>query len=155
MERRQFHLGIGIGAAIGALLAVVLFCYLLAFEPGGFRVAIGAGVGIIMIGMLLGAIFGWVFSRSRPTAVEVIGVPQGRNIRILMWLTTAWAIFFAVRAGRGGEIVEALGWLGLAGAWILGASGVAQRARIFLYLSGAALLLGLLLLSSGFILGEF
>ena len=143
----------GIGAAIGALLAAVFFCYLLAFEPGGFSVGTEVGVGLLMIGLLLGAILGWIFSRSRPPVEQVIGVPQVRSSRIVFWITTAMAIFFAVLAGREGELVEALGWLGLAGAWSLQASGAAERARIFLYLSGGILLVSILLLGSGFILG--
>lgn len=156
MERRKLNLGIAIGAAIGAVLAAGLYNYLLAFAPGGFRLSAGSLAGLIMIadGMILGALLGWVFSRSRPTARQVIGVPQGRRIRILLWLTTAMAILFAVGAGREGELVSALGWLGLAGAGTLQASGVAERARILLYLSGVFLLLGILLLSSAFILGE-
>jgi hypothetical protein len=154
MERRGFRSGIAIGAAIGALLAAVSFCYLLAFEPGGFKVGANASIGMLMIGVILGALFGWVFSSPRPTAEAVIGVPQRGSIRIVMWLTTAMALLFALGAGREGELVEALGWLGLAGAWTLQASGAAERARILLYLSGGVLLLGLLSLGSAFILGE-
>src|SRR4051794_25243691 len=150
MERRQFHPGIAIGAAIGALLAAVLFVYLLAFEPWGLGVSVETGIGIEMIGAILGAILGWVLSRPRPTMEEVVGVPRSRGIRIMMWIATAMAIFFAVIAGIGGELVEALGWLALAGCWTLQASGAAERARVFLYLSGGVLLLGLLLLSSAF-----
>lgn len=155
MERRQFHPGIAIGAAIGALLAAVLFVYLLAFEPGGWDVSIETGVGIEMIGAILGAVLGWVFSRSRPAVEEVVGVPRGRGIRIVMWFAAAMAVYFAVIAGISGELVEALGWLALTGCWTLQASGAAERARLFLYLSGGALLLGILLLGTGFILGEF
>ena len=154
MERRGFRSGIAIGAAIGALLAAVSFCYLLAFEPGGFKVATSAGIGMLMIGMILGSILGCVFSHPRRTAEALIGVPQRRGIRIVMWFTTAMALLFALGAGREGELVEALGWLGLAGAWTLQASGAAERARILLYLSGGVLLLGLLSLGSAFILGE-
>jgi hypothetical protein len=100
MQHRGFRSGIAIGAAIGALLAAVSFCYLLAFEPAGLEVGTDAGVGMLMIGILLGAIFGWVFSRPRPTAEAVIGVPQRTSIRIVMWFTTAMALFFAVGAGR-------------------------------------------------------
>ncbi len=154
MERKWFRYGIAIGAAIGAVLAAVSYCYLIAFEPGGFEVGTDAGVGMMMIGMILGSILGWVFSRPRPTAEAVIGLARRRSIRITLWLTTAMALLFTVGAGREGELVEALGWLGLAGAWTLQASGAAERARIFLYLSGGILLLGLLFLGSAFILGE-
>jgi high-affinity Fe2+/Pb2+ permease len=103
MERRKPNLAIGIGAAIGAVLAAVLYCYLLALEPGGFQVSAGSLVGLIMIadGMILGVILGWIFSRSRPTAEQVISVPQGRKIRILLWLTTAMAILLL--SERGGK----------------------------------------------------
>jgi hypothetical protein len=66
-------------------------------------VSAGSLVGLIMIadGMILGVILGWIFSRSRPTAEQVIGVPQGRKIRILLWLTTAMAILLL--SERGGK----------------------------------------------------
>src|SRR4051812_14094431 len=99
MEGRQFHSGIAIGVAIGALLAAASFCYLLAFEPGGFKVGINVGVGMMMIGLTLGAILGWAFSRPRPTAEAVIGVPRRRSIRVVMWFTTAMALLFALGAG--------------------------------------------------------
>jgi hypothetical protein len=153
MERRGFRSGIAIGEAIGALLAVALVAGL-GLGLGLFSVSFRTVFGAAMIGVILGAILGWVFSNPRPTAEAVIGVAQRRSIRIVMWLTTAMALLFALGAGREGELVEASGWLGLAGAWTLQASGAAERARILLYLSGGVLLLGLLSLGSAFILGE-
>jgi hypothetical protein len=150
MERR-WNPGIAIGAGIGALLGAVLFDYLLAFEPGGFRV----GVGGAMIGATLGAVLGWVLSRPRPAVEEVLGSTRPTtSIRIVMWVSTVGAIAIAVRAGIGGELVEALGWLALAGAWTLHASGAIERARALSYLSGGVLLLGFLFLGIAFILGE-
>jgi high-affinity Fe2+/Pb2+ permease len=55
----------GIGAAIGAVLAAVLYCYLIAFEPGGFTVPNWVGGVMIMVGVFLGSILSWLFSRLR------------------------------------------------------------------------------------------
>ncbi len=55
----------GIGAAIGAVLAAVVYCYLIAFEPGGFTVPDRVGGGMILVGVFLGAILSWLFSRLR------------------------------------------------------------------------------------------
>lgn len=66
MESTQFTLSMAVGAAIGAVLVAMLFCYLLAFEPGGFRVADEAAHRMIVIGLFLGALLGKVFSRYRP-----------------------------------------------------------------------------------------
>ncbi len=63
----HIKLAIGIGAAIGAVLAAVLHNFLIAFEPGGFTADAVSDVGLIMIvmGMALGASLGWLFSRLR------------------------------------------------------------------------------------------
>ena len=67
MERRQPSLSIAIGAAVGAVLAAVLHNLLIAFEPWGFTADAVSDVGLIMIliGMVLGASLGWVFSRYK------------------------------------------------------------------------------------------
>jgi high-affinity Fe2+/Pb2+ permease len=63
--RRQPNLAVGIGAAIGAVLAAVLYCYLIAFEPGGFTVPDPVGGVMILVGVFLGSILSWLFSRLR------------------------------------------------------------------------------------------
>jgi prolipoprotein diacylglyceryltransferase len=67
MERGKPNLSMAIGAAIGAVLAAVLHNFLIAFEPGGFTADAVSDVGLIMIviGMVLGASLGWVFSRYK------------------------------------------------------------------------------------------
>lgn len=153
-RRRKLHKGISIGAAIGAVLGAVFFDYLAAFTRWGFSVGFHTAVGAMVIGATLGVVVGWGFSRPRPSVEEVMGVPTSRRIRIVMWIAGAMAICLAVVAVTGGELVAALGWLGLAGGWILQASGAAERARTFLHLSGVVFLLGILLVGTGFILGE-
>ena len=150
MERGP-SMGIAIGAGIGALLGAVLIDYLV-LDTGGFNM-IRTFLGAAMIGATLGALLGWVLSRPSRTVEEVIGLPT-RRTRIVMWMTSVMAIAFAFSAGIDGEFVEAAGWLALAGAWILQASGAAERVRAFLYLSGGVLLLGFLFLGTAFILGE-
>ena len=51
--------------AIGAVLATVLYCYLIAFEPWGFGVPDGVSGVLILVGLLLGSILSWLLSRSR------------------------------------------------------------------------------------------
>lgn len=55
----------GIGAAIGAVLAAVLYCYLIAFEPGGFTVPDPVSGVMILVGVFLGSILSWLFSHLR------------------------------------------------------------------------------------------
>jgi hypothetical protein len=157
MERRQFHRGILIGEVIGLLLAAVLFVYLLAFEPGGFRVGFHTGIGAAMIGIILGAILGWAFSRPRPSMEEVLGVhrvhPSGIS-NIFMWVAGAMAVVLAVGMGIEGKLVGALGWLALAITWLLLASGAAERARALLYVSGSVFVIGLLSVGTAFFIGE-
>lgn len=157
MESRQFHRGILIGEVIGLLLAAVLFVYLLVFEPGGFRVGLHTGIGAAMIGMILGAVLGWAFSRPRPSMERVLGVhrvhPSGIS-RIFMWVAGAMAVVLAVEMGIEGKLVGAVGWLALAVTWTLLASGAAERARALLYVSGSVFVIGLLSLGTAFFIGE-
>ncbi|MCA1838470.1 MAG: hypothetical protein LC674_06935 [Actinobacteria bacterium] len=155
MQRRlRFRRGIAIGEAVGALLAVALVAGL-GLGLGLFSVSFQTVFGAAMIGVIIGAIPGWVFSRPRATVEEVIGVPASRRIRILMWVASVGAIALALRAGIDGELLVATGFLALAGAWILHASRMAERARVLLHLSGCVFLLGLLLVSTAFLFGEF
>jgi hypothetical protein len=51
--------------AIGAVLATVLYCYLIAFEPRGLGVPDGVGGVMVLAGLLLGSVLSWLFNRSR------------------------------------------------------------------------------------------
>lgn len=150
MKRKRM----GIGAAIGAILGAVLYNYLLAFEPRGFSVGSEAFFGPLLIGMILGAFLGWVFSRPRPPIEEVLGRPTSRRGRIVAWAATVLGLALAVGAWMGDALVAASGWLEIAAAWALLASGAAERARGLLYLAGGVFLLGLLSLGTSFLLSE-
>lgn len=154
MVRRN---GMAIGIAVGVLLGSLFFNYILAFEPGGFSAEARAGIGAAMIGATIGGILGWVLSRPRPSVEDVLGVPATRrsSSRGVMWAATVMGIVFAVGAGLGGSLVAAFGWLALALAYTLFASGAAARARGVLYLSVVVFLLGLLSLGTALFLGEF
>ena len=144
--------GIAIGEAIGALLAVALVAGL-GLGLGLFSVSFHTIFGAAMIGVIIGAIPGWVFSRPRPTVEELIEVPASSNR--IMWVTSMGAIGLALSAGINGEPLVATGFLALAGFWILHVSRMAGRARVLLYLSGCFFLLGLLSVSTAFLFGEF
>jgi hypothetical protein len=155
MERRQqFRWGIAIGEGIGVLLAVALVaCLSLGLEL--FSMGVQTLFGAVVIGAILGAIPGWLFSRPRPTLEEVMGVPITRQNRILMWVVSVGAIALAFRALIEGDLLEAMAFLALAVGWTLYASRVAERARALLYLSGCIFLLGLLLIGTAFLFSEF
>jgi hypothetical protein len=154
MQRRlRFRRGIAIGEAIGALLAVALVAGL-GLGLGLFSVSFRTVFGAAMIGVILGAIPGWVFSRPRPTMEEVMGVPATTQNRILMWVASVGAIALALGAGINGEPLVATGFFALAVSWILHASRMAERARVLLYLNGCVFLLGLLLVGTAFLFGE-
>ena len=65
----NMKVAIAIGAAIGAVLGAVLYCYVIAFEPGGFTADAVSDLGliVIVIGMALGASLVWLFSRLNRT----------------------------------------------------------------------------------------
>ena len=151
--RPQFRVGIAIGEAIGVLFAIALVAGL-GLGLGLFSVSFRTLLGAAMIGVILGAIPGWVFSRPRPTTEEVMGVPATRRIRILMWVASVGAIALALGAGINGEPLVATGFSALAVSWILHASRMAERARLLLYLSGCVFLLGLLSVGTAFLFGE-
>jgi hypothetical protein len=155
MERRQqFRRGIAIGEGIGALLAVALVaCLSLGLEL--FSIGVQTLFGAAVIGAILGAIPGWLFSRPRPTLEEIMGVPRTKQIRILMWVTSVGAIAFAFSALVEGELLKAMAFLAVAVGWTLQASRVVERARALLYLSGYIFLLGLLLIGTAFLFSEF
>ena len=153
-RRRQLSRGIAIGEGIGALLAVALVaCLSLGLEL--FSMGVQTLFGAAVIGAILGAIPGWLFSRPRPTLEGVMGVPTTRQIRILMWVASVGAIAFAFSALVEGELLKAMAFLALTVGWTLQASRVVERARALLYLSGYIFLLGLLLIGTAFLLGEF
>ena len=153
-RRRQLSRGIAIGEGIGALLAVALVaCLSLGLEL--FSMGVQTLFGAAVIGAILGAIPGWLFSRPRPTLEEVMGVPRTKQIRILMWVASVGAIAFAFSALVEGELLKAMAFLALTVGWTLQASRVVERARALLYLSGYIFLLGLLLIGTAFLLGEF
>src|SRR5436305_13416581 len=109
----RFRRDIAIGEVIGALLAVALVAGL-GLGLGLFSVSFRTVFGAAMIGVILGAIPGWVFSRPRPTMEEVMGVPASRRIRILMWVASVGAIALALGAGINGEPLVATGFFALA-----------------------------------------
>ena len=153
-RRRQFRRGIAIGEGIGALLAVALVaCLSIGFEL--FSMGVQTLFGAAMVGAILGAIPGWLFSRPRPTLEEIMGVPRTKQIRILMWVVSVGAIAFAFSALVEGELLKAMAFLAVAVGWTLQASRVVERARALLYLSGYIFLLGLLLIGTALLLGEF
>jgi hypothetical protein len=155
MERRQqFRRGIAIGEGIGALLAAAVVAFL-SLGLDLFSMSAQTLFGAAMIGAILGAIPGWLFSRPRPTLEAVMGVPTTRQNRILMWVVSVGAIALALTAGIAGNLLEAMGFLALAGSWMLHASRLAERARALLYLSVGVFLMGLLLIGTAFLLGEF
>jgi hypothetical protein len=145
--------GIAIGEAIGALLAVALLAGL-GLGLGLFSVSFQTLFGAAMIGAIIGALSGWVFIRPRPTVEQLIGVPASRRNRI-MWVASMGAIGMALNAGINGEALVAVGFLALAGSWILHVSRMVERARGLLYLSGCSLVLGLLSVGTAFLFGEF
>jgi hypothetical protein len=152
-RRRRFHKGIAIGEAIGALLAVALVALLgVGFEL--FSASFATVFGAAMLGAIVGAIPGWLFGRPRPSVAEVMGAPTSRQRRNLMWVASVGAIAFTLSAGMGGELLVASGFLALAVMWMLHASRVVERSRALLYLKGCVFLLGLLLVSTAFLLGE-
>jgi hypothetical protein len=158
MERRpQFRRGIAIGEGIGALLAVALVaCLSLGLEL--FSMGVQTLFGAAVIGGILGGILGWLFSRPRPTlegVMGVMGVPRPKQIRILMWVPIMGAVAIAFSAQVEGELLKAMAFLALAVGWTLQASRVVERARALLYLSGYIFLLGLLLIGTALLLGEF
>jgi hypothetical protein len=150
----RWRINMVMGAGIGALLTASLYAYL-AFGLGVLSMELRAVLGAALIGSVLGMVLGGVLSRPSFTIEKWMGVPTTTRTRIVMWVATVMGIAFAVRAGTSGELLGALGWSSLAAVWILFASGVAERARHLVYLCAGVLLLGLLLLSTAFLLGEF